>query len=677
MTDSKMTDDMDLKERYNESLAAIEGSRKADQANAVLRRELKEYISQMDDAMDRAGIEVPENFEEIVKIMDRKDLTGEATETSNWSKHLLTEKFDQKLESEFDGRYNDVFTDTSEVKHQRGLAQIYLLDRQLQEISRKAKHPAVLVDDQSASSQIEDKTFITAKDTIDNEAESRQASLPVEPTSEEKEEPIEELKEEEIDRFNFLLSVDDENFIKRDELLQMYKQVEMECTEIDRNLDQYGRLDRMATDTEPATQNGSSKKNKTSSARSKIDYLTEQRIERAEKEKVDELEKYLKLCTYNDPSAMDYSGLFDCEPQATQNNCRRNASSSPVGEEESDWRTDDYETELRNTKKSKKKAPSSPAKEDMSLDLVPQYGKVLVKRSSNESGISYAFHKEQIVRLIENAKDGAELSLKEHSSSSDGDSDSAVYSTAAADDIKALLSQYQDHITTLSCLRKQQISSSSSYSPKIPPQLRPPLSSSSSSLPPSSYDPSDPFDCLFFNAMDQSLPLSPTNHTNATINPTNQLNPANPPGLFPPIPSAETRPSPPTAQVRVKSGSGSSIGGVCSDDGSNNGSSNGCGIEYQSQTIMLIPRFLSPRKRRISISQFFTSYSLLTLLSRTNRIFKTFGAAGCLSCCCETSPTNSTKVTMTTLMETTPCYRPCHPQGRIHLHHPRSCSSVC
>eukprot|EP01041_Mallomonas_annulata_P013533 gene13533-28696_t len=103
----------------------------------------------------------PKNFDKVVEAMDRRDLFGGA---NNWSASMLSDKFDEDMNSNFEGgRYRHVFSDSAdEMRVTRGLAEINMLDRYLQSVTRRANSiSAAIISVSHRSSESPDGTFLT------------------------------------------------------------------------------------------------------------------------------------------------------------------------------------------------------------------------------------------------------------------------------------------------------------------------------------------------------------------------------------------------------------------------------------------------------------------------------------------------------------------------------------
>lgn len=123
-----------------------------------MRKELNSYL--LECRLDSEGkplVHVPPNFQQVVEAMNRDDLFS--VEEKPWSKYLLQSSVSsEKLfagDSESSSRYKDVINeDEPDRKIKKGLAEIYMLDRQLQDISQRERRS-------STSKVTMDRTFLT------------------------------------------------------------------------------------------------------------------------------------------------------------------------------------------------------------------------------------------------------------------------------------------------------------------------------------------------------------------------------------------------------------------------------------------------------------------------------------------------------------------------------------
>lgn len=100
-----------------------------------IREELQQYVDSLPSKTDSEGnnlIHMPSNFDHITEAMTRADLTLESDH--QWSKTLLEKQFNSDFEN---GRYKNEFKNAAE-KIERGLAEIQLLDNILKAKSKKA-----------------------------------------------------------------------------------------------------------------------------------------------------------------------------------------------------------------------------------------------------------------------------------------------------------------------------------------------------------------------------------------------------------------------------------------------------------------------------------------------------------------------------------------------------------
>lgn len=223
--------------------------------STAARKELEEYLTYMTEKRGSDGkelIKVPANFDSIANSMNREDLVS-TTETP-WCQYLFQDSFDKILREEFDGRYDTYLTETPNIKISKGLAQIQLLDRQLQEVTKKdpLRPPPVsgMLTDRSGSVQAEDKTFLTKKgdETADNIAQDGAPSFPEPHHGNPKTAVGESLnqRQEQRRRLEELLSMEDGEFEAQDEFLQALADLERQNTVLDARLETFGHMDRLA-----------------------------------------------------------------------------------------------------------------------------------------------------------------------------------------------------------------------------------------------------------------------------------------------------------------------------------------------------------------------------------------------------------------------------------------------
>ena len=133
--------------------------------------ELSHYSEELSKKLSADGsplIKFPANFNNIVECMNYKDLTSEE---NNWAHYLLASDFNFLGKKE-ELRYKDLLQDPPEIQIKRGLAQIQLLDRQLQNISNSERKEI-----RNISLENEDDTFIT-KHLIQTDNTSKLKSKP-------------------------------------------------------------------------------------------------------------------------------------------------------------------------------------------------------------------------------------------------------------------------------------------------------------------------------------------------------------------------------------------------------------------------------------------------------------------------------------------------------------------
>lgn len=168
-----MTDANEEKEKLNDFNSLTEKEREE------MRKELNTYL--LECRLDSEGkplVHVPPNFQQVVEAMNRDDLFS--VEEKPWSKYLLQSSvssdklFAGDLESS--SRYKDVINeDEPDRKIKKGLAEIYMLDRQLQDVSQREKRS-------STNKVTMDRTFLT-KALQDSDSISEPASSARQPSA--------------------------------------------------------------------------------------------------------------------------------------------------------------------------------------------------------------------------------------------------------------------------------------------------------------------------------------------------------------------------------------------------------------------------------------------------------------------------------------------------------------
>lgn len=225
------------------------------QERSKLQDELSEYLEYISERKDSEGkplVSIPANFNMIADSMNRDDIRP--GEKAPWCQYLFQESFDNILKQEFEGRYDQYLRETPDVRISKGLAQIQLFDRQLQDLNRKDPLSA-----RPNSVDINDRTFLTKKFEQESGIASGAVSPrstkesarrnPVAVTSAPAEIPVAPatavLSADANRRFEQLMSEDDEGMLKQDEYLSSLKEMEQAMHEIDEDLAAFGHLDRM------------------------------------------------------------------------------------------------------------------------------------------------------------------------------------------------------------------------------------------------------------------------------------------------------------------------------------------------------------------------------------------------------------------------------------------------
>lgn len=266
-----------------------------------LRKELRAYIEDLSQKKGSDGkllLHYPSNFSTVVDSMSREDISS--LDKKPWSKYLLMDGLDEAYEKEFDGRYKNVIRDSPEIKVQKGLAQIHLLDRQLREASqREHLYSTGITTPEGSRTPVEkrnDKTFVTnpqgdvsITSRTDLASELEEEGTEVDQKAEEMSVDKKLLLEQEAKRVHDLLSTDDDDFDSYQEIL---REVELKNKEIDSKLASFGRLDRIhITDDEVSTIEANVQT---------TNYLKQQRILRNERLFVEKIDSLLESCK-NEP----------------------------------------------------------------------------------------------------------------------------------------------------------------------------------------------------------------------------------------------------------------------------------------------------------------------------------------------------------------------------------------
>lgn len=226
------------------------------QERSKLQEELSEYLEYISEKKDSEGkplVSIPANFNLIADSMNRDDIRP--GDKAPWCQYLFQESFDNILKQEFEGRYDQYLRETPDLRISKGLAQIQLFDRQLQDLNRKDPLSA-----RPTSVDMNDKTFLTKKFEQDpgtvsgavsprSTKESARKHTAAAVTSAPAEIPVAPvtavMSVEANQRYEQLMSLDDEGLITNDEYLTSLKEMEEQMQEIDEDLSAFGRLERM------------------------------------------------------------------------------------------------------------------------------------------------------------------------------------------------------------------------------------------------------------------------------------------------------------------------------------------------------------------------------------------------------------------------------------------------
>jgi hypothetical protein len=293
----------------------------------ALREELNAYVDDMSNRMDSDGnklIIVPNNFGAIVNSMTREDLqVGDSGGQAPWSQYLLLDGINAAADKEYGGRYTGVFSDTQDVKIQRGLAQIEMLDRQLQDAARRsAPVPPSAADDES-----QDPTFVTAgrRAGATPRATSSGQAAPETGRREGQQRPPRRRKDaapqtEQQRRQQLLLDSSDAAPSWEELQQQLGPYWDPEAEERDRALDlqlaQFGHLDRLLLHGgDGAEEEGEAAPEHEQGA---PDYLSERRAAREAKQRDDRIDELLRQCTSQVGSESVWSRAAPCLSYSSQ-----------------------------------------------------------------------------------------------------------------------------------------------------------------------------------------------------------------------------------------------------------------------------------------------------------------------------------------------------------------------
>jgi hypothetical protein len=332
---------------FDDSRRAMKSSEANAKESSHLRDELNEYIVNLQDKKGSDGqalIRVPSNFETIVHSMNREDLTAKESEDRPWSHYLLLDGLNAEEDQEYQGRYNHVFSETKDVKIERGLAEIQLLDRQLKSAARKG---ASRGDEGGGEGEgaMQDRTFITKPSSSSgasspmtgrSQLSSRDASgsggtipamksaaatilaeqrhLQREQGASKKQQKLATAEQQR--RLRVLLSDDAD-----DDMAYLDEGLERELREVEAKLAPFGRLQRAAAD-EAVEEEEKGKKAELEDGESESlsvqDYLLQQLIAREENIRVARVEQMLKQCV---------NGVSLCSRNSSNTPCTRTRSS--------------------------------------------------------------------------------------------------------------------------------------------------------------------------------------------------------------------------------------------------------------------------------------------------------------------------------------------------------------
>ncbi len=205
---------------------------------SAIRKELEDYLLYISQKTGSDGLPLvvlPDNFEKITESMTKDDLFSNSEEL--WCNRLFQDNIDNVLRDEFDGRYSSYLAETPEVKISHGLAQIQLLDRQLQDIARRQIRLS------SNDGKDSDTTFLTRRieSDVDNIIGLAQESTKSEPQIK-----INNFNNQQELRLQQLLSLNDEEFCAQDDYLECMRDLAVQNVRIDTELKQYGNTHLLA-----------------------------------------------------------------------------------------------------------------------------------------------------------------------------------------------------------------------------------------------------------------------------------------------------------------------------------------------------------------------------------------------------------------------------------------------
>eukprot|EP01039_Chlorochromonas_danica_P010507 gene10507-11638_t len=293
--------------------------------SAQFRAELESYLGHLDPQR------LPQNFEEVVGAMTREDLLSSPSRTEKtsepWFQRLLRDQVDEEMNREFQGRYRGLLVSSSdhpnEDRIQRGLAEIMLLDRQLQALTSQSKAIEAQSEAPSSpasqSSRSYSHTFLThpqrglclKEKVLSSRSPRKEDDLKT------AKEPVEDGKAaeggeegEEVDRIRLeeLLSIDDQDLQRIYAYLPDY--FYQENRRIDEALAQFDRLDRLQDKEEDVDQERADKTTGSKSKREKTkksSFLSQQRLEREEHQHEVKIDN---LLSQSHGMLMDYSSLL-------------------------------------------------------------------------------------------------------------------------------------------------------------------------------------------------------------------------------------------------------------------------------------------------------------------------------------------------------------------------------
>jgi len=296
-----------------------------------MRKELSSYINEC--RLDSEGnplVQIPSNFNQVARAMNRDDLFS--LEEKPWSKYLLQSSLTaDNIFSDSDSctRYKEVAEDSGpDGKIQKGLAEIHMLDRQLQQAAEKDK--AVVsrlkinsdrtfltkyASEQSPSTQLSTRTDLNSARANNTDTEpliDDQTNLSPKAAASNVLIPRQKryvLSAEEETRLQSILEADDDQM--NDDYFKELMEYKAKSEDLNSHLAEYDRLNRLVVDIK-GLEDAVKESNNKPEQDGKKDYIAEQRQERQQKEAMRRLDKQLLDCTSQVASYLYYYVMISC-----------------------------------------------------------------------------------------------------------------------------------------------------------------------------------------------------------------------------------------------------------------------------------------------------------------------------------------------------------------------------